>query len=62
MKEFGIFLVTFILMSLVANIVPRFPHFPGDIYFDKIGIYIKIPLFSSLIISILLVLVFKALI
>ena len=48
-------------MSLIVNIVPRFPNLPGDIYLDKIGIPIKIPLFSSIIISVLLILFGKML-
>ncbi len=61
MQGLYLFVLTFLIMSLIVNIVPKFPHFPGDVDLGKIGISIKIPLFSSLIISVLLILFGKVL-
>ena len=61
MQGIYLFILTFLIMSLIVNIVPKFPHFPGDIDLGKIGIPIKIPLFSSLLISVLLLLFGKML-
>lgn len=49
----------FLVLSLVANISNNFPHFPWDIYFDKWGISLYLPVISSIIISVVLSLLFK---
>lgn len=61
MQGIYLFALVFLVMSLIVNIMPNFPHFPGDVVLSKIGIHIKIPLFSSLIISVLIILFSKVL-
>ncbi|MBI2018313.1 DUF2905 family protein [Candidatus Daviesbacteria bacterium] len=48
-------------MSLVENIIPKFPRLPWDINLDKKGVFIKIPFFSALVISFLLILLYPKL-
>ena len=56
MRGLYLFALVFLVLTLITNIVPEFPHLPGDLDLSKIGIPIKIPLFSSMVISVLLIL------
>lgn len=51
--------VIFLLLSLIFNIVPNLPKIPGDIYIEKSGIRIYIPITSAIILSLLLTIVFN---
>jgi len=63
MVDFGklfLFLgIVFLVLGLIANIMPRFPRIPGDAYIDRPGIKIYIPFTSALVISALLTLIFN---
>jgi len=61
MKGIYLFLSIFLLMSLIDNLVPKFPRLPWDVNLDKKGIYIKIPFLSALVISFLLILLYPKL-
>jgi len=49
----------FLVMSLVFNIMPKLPRFPWDVYINKFGFRIYIPVISSLILSVILALFFN---
>jgi hypothetical protein len=57
LNAFWIFVLVFAVEILFLNITDigkRFPRIPGDIYLDKIGIYIKIPFVSAIIFTVIL--------
>ena len=58
-KIFTFLGVVFLVLGLIANIMPRFPRLPGDIYIDKPGIKIYIPFVSALVISAILTIYFN---
>lgn len=61
MQGLYLFVLVFLVMSLVVNIMPNFPRLPGDINLEKVGIHIRIPFFFSLAISVILLLFGKML-
>jgi len=61
MKGIYFFFTVFLLMSLIENFIPRFPRLPWDLNLDKKDVYIKIPFFSALVISFLLILLYPKL-
>lgn len=57
-----IFALVFCVEILFLNITEmgkRFPRIPGDIYLDKIGIYIKIPFVSAIVFTVILTFLFN---
>lgn len=58
-KLFSFFGLVFLILSLVYNIMPKFPRIPGDIYLDKFGFKIYIPWLSAVVISVILTLFFN---
>jgi hypothetical protein len=57
LNAFWIFALVFCVEALFLNITDmgkRFPRIPGDIYLDKIGIYVKIPFVSAVIFTVIL--------
>lgn len=58
-KLFAFLGIVFLILVLVANIWPRWPRIPGDLYIDRPNIKIYIPFTSALIISALLTLYFN---
>ncbi|MCL4366675.1 DUF2905 domain-containing protein [Patescibacteria group bacterium] len=53
-RGFYVFSLTFLLMTLLWNIMPKLPRLPGDIHFNKEYAQFYIPLPSSIIIAALL--------
>ena len=58
-KMLGLLSVVFLLLSLLFNIMPKWPLIPGDIYINKSGIKVYIPFASAIVISVLLTLYFN---
>ena len=58
-KMFALLGVIFLLLALLVNLGFKIPRIPGDIYIDRPGIKIYIPIVSSIIISIILTLLFN---
>jgi hypothetical protein len=62
LNAFWIFALVFCVEALFLNITDigkRFPRIPGDIYLDKIGIYIKIPFVSAIVLTIAFTYIFN---
>lgn len=53
-KIFYILSLAFLLIGLFFNLYPNLPRLPGDIYIDKPGIKVYIPLTSALVLSIII--------
>ena len=58
-RIFSLLGVLFLVLGLLANLMPNFPKIPGDIYIDRPGIKIYIPWMSSLILSVILTLIYN---
>lgn len=56
---FALLGVVFLLLGLFFNLSPNIPRLPGDIYIDRPGIRVYIPVTSAIILSILLTLAFN---
>lgn len=56
-KIFYMLAAIFLILGLVANIMPKFPRIPGDIYINRPGIKIYIPFASALVASVILTLI-----
>lgn len=56
-KIFYSLVAIFLILSLVSNIMPKFPRIPGDIHIDRPGLKIYIPFTSAIIASIILTMV-----
>jgi len=56
-KIFYMLAAIFLVLGLVANIMPKFPKIPGDIYINRPGIKIYIPFTSAIIASVILTLI-----
>jgi hypothetical protein len=62
LNAFWILALVFCVEALFLNITEmgkRFPRIPGDIYLDRIGIYIKIPFVSVIVLTIILTFFFN---
>lgn len=51
--------VVFTLLTLLFNLMPKWPKIPGDIYINKVGFKVYIPFASALVISALLTIYFN---
>lgn len=58
-KILGLFATLFLVLSLIFNLMPSWPRFPWDIQLRKGPIKFYFPLFSSLILSIVLTVMFN---
>jgi len=58
-RIFFLLSLVFLLLGFILSLTPQFPKLPGDILIEKDGVRIYIPLTSSLIISLLLIILFN---
>lgn len=53
-KVISITALVFALLALYFNFIGKDYYFPGDIYIDRLGFKLHIPIFSTIIISVVL--------
>jgi len=58
-KIFTLLGILFLLMGLVFNLMPNLPRIPGDIYIDRPGLKIHVPITSSVVLSVIVTLFFN---
>lgn len=51
--------MVFLVMGLITNITPRWPHLPGDLAIQRENFTFYFPIATSILISILLTLIFN---
>lgn len=44
----------FLVLTLVMNLNPRLPRFPWDMFIDKLGFSVYLPIITSIILTIIL--------
>lgn len=58
-RGFYLLVIVFLVLTLLTNINPRIPRFPWDIFIDKFGFGVYLPITSSLVLTILLSVILK---
>lgn len=53
-RGFIILIGVFLVLTLVMNLNPRLPRFPWDMFVDKLGFSLYLPIITSIILTILL--------